>query len=107
PSGIEGCADQVGVGAIETTPLERITAAAGVAAMAWLGVNWILALTHTLKRTTLLCAAAIFAVVAAILLWRHVRLPKPDSFSLIVCIPIALWIVYVLWRGVVLPPDNH
>ena len=75
--------------------------------MAWLGVNWILALTHALTRTTLLGAAAIFAVAAAILLWRYVRLPKPDPFSLIVCLPIALWIVYVLWRGVVLPPDNH
>src|SRR5205085_7521418 len=107
PSGIEGNADEVGVGAIDSTPLERITAAAVIGAALWLGVNWILALTHTLTRATLLCASVILVITAVVLLWRRFRLPKPDWFAVIVCIPIALWIVFVLWRGVVLPPDNH
>jgi len=97
----------VGVGAIETTPLERITAAAVIAAMSWIGINWLLALTHTLTRITLLCAGAVLIVGASMLLLRHWRLPRTQPFTVLVLIPIALWIVYVLWRGAVLPPDNH
>ena len=97
----------MGVGAIEATPLERATAAIVAGAMFWLGINWILALTHTLTRATLLVAAIAFVIAGVVLLWRHRRLPRLDPFTIAVCIPIALWIVYVLWRGVVLPPDNH
>jgi hypothetical protein len=94
----------------ETTPLERITAAAVTGAMLWLGLNWILALTHTLTRTALLCVGGAFVMMAVVFLavhWRRSNPKPPDLTSLAACIPIALWIVYILWRGVVLPPDNH
>jgi hypothetical protein len=98
----------MGVGSIdETTPLERIVAAVVVGAMLWLGMNWVLALTHTLTRVTLLCGASVLIVAAVILLWRRVSLPGIDPFAVAVCVPIALWVAYVLWRGLVLPPDNH
>src|SRR5262249_35671983 len=69
---IKGGADQVGVGAIEeTTPLERLTAAAVIGLMAWIGVNWILALTHTLTRPFLLVVLAIFVVAAIVAVWKN------------------------------------
>ncbi|HUJ15646.1 MAG TPA: hypothetical protein VL284_17800 [Thermoanaerobaculia bacterium] len=97
----------MGVGPIETTPLERMTAAAVIAIGSWIGINWILALTHTLTRTTLSIALALFVIAAIVLLWKYLRLPAPDPFALLVCIPIVVWIAFVLWRGALLPPDNH
>ena len=91
----------------QTTPLERLTAAAVAGAMLWLGVNWLLALTHTLTRASLLIAAVACMIAALILIRRNFALPRAGVFALIVCLPIVLWIAYVLWRGFVLPPDNH
>ena len=97
----------MGVGAIETTPLERVTAAIVIGAGSWIGVNWILALTHTFTRATLLIALAMFVIAAVILLPRYFRLPKASLFTIAVLIPLALWVAFVCWRGVLLPPDNH
>jgi len=91
----------------ETTLLERITAAAVAGAMLWIGLNWLLALTHTLTRLALIGAASGFVIAALLLLRKPLRFPKVDVFALVICIPIILWIAYVLWRGVILPPDNH
>ena len=90
-----------------TTSLERISAAAAAGAMLWFAINWLLALTHALTQATLSFAAIMFVIAALLMVARGVRLPKPDRFALVACVPIALWIVYVLWRGMVLPPDNH
>jgi len=90
----------------EARPLERITAAAVGGFMLWIGFNWLLALTHALTRVTL--SVALVAVAApAVFALRRVRIPKLDPFTLLLLVPIALWVVYVLWRGVILPPDNH
>ena len=91
----------------EVTPLENLTAGATLGAAFWLALNWALALTHALTRATLFGAAAIIVIAAVALWWKSLAKPKIDAFALVVCLPIALWIVYVLWRGVVLPPDNH
>jgi len=99
----------VGVGAIndETTPLERLTAAAVIGAMLWIGANWILALTHTLTRPALVVVSLLFIGGAIVALWKYRPKPTVDVFTVAVLIPIAIWIVFVLWRGVLLPPDNH
>jgi len=90
----------------DARPLERITAVAVVGFMLWIGVNWVLALTHTLTRTMLSIAIVAFIAVSLFAL-RRLRLPKIDTFTLVMLVPIALWIAYILWRGVILPPDNH
>src|SRR2546430_13801311 len=109
PSGIEGGANQVGVGAIdeEMTPLERVTAAAVAGLALWIAVNWVLALTHTLNRVTLSIAAFLFAIAALVAIWRSFSIPRPNFWTIAALIPMAIWICYVLWRGVILPPDNH
>ncbi|MDQ6802395.1 MAG: hypothetical protein M3041_16370 [Acidobacteriota bacterium] len=88
-------------------PLERMTAYAVVGLMLWIAINWILALTHALTRVTLSIAAAVFVIAAVIFLWRRIRLPRLDPVTIAVLIPVAIWLCYVLWRGVILPPDNH
>ena len=99
----------MGVSAIdeEMTPLERVTAGAVVGLTLWIAVNWILALSHILTRLTLSIAAVAFVGAAVFLLWRRLRFPRFDPWTIAVLVPIAIWICYVLWRGVILPPDNH
>jgi hypothetical protein len=100
-----------GEGAFQETPtLERITAAAVIGAMLWLAANWLLALTHMLSRTALLCTGGMFIVAAIVLLpgvLRHLRVAVPDGIAALALVVICLWIVYILWRSVILPPDNH
>jgi hypothetical protein len=86
-----------------TTPLELASVSALFGAALWLAVNWALALTHTLTRPPLLVAAAAFVLFAAVDAFRNLRVKR----SSLLLIPIALWVVYVLWRGSVLPPDSH
>ena len=59
-----------------------------------------------LNRATLSIAGAVF-VIAAVVFWRRIRPPRLDPVAIAVLIPVAIWLCYVLWRGVILPPDNH
>lgn len=98
----------MGIGALDqTTALERLTAFAAAAIASWIGINWLLALTHTFTRGALFAALAVFLIAAAVVLVRGLQWPRPGIVTIAACIPIALWIAYVLWRGIVLPPDNH
>lgn len=92
----------------ETTPCERAFAGAILGLALWLAVDWLLALTHTLTRTWLIGAAGVFVVTAAIVVVRTpIRRPRLDALSIAVLVPVALWLVFILWRGSVVPTDNH
>ena len=84
----------------QTTPLERLTAAAVAGAMVWLGVNWLLALTHTLTRASLLIAAVACMIAALILIRRNVVRNRGWLYFIIVCICLAISASYELleWR---------
>jgi hypothetical protein len=88
-------------------PLERLTAFAVSGLMLWIAINWILALTHTMTRPVLLCVFVLFVAGAIVILWREWSLPRLDPLTIAVLLPVVIWICYVLWRGVILPPDNH
>jgi len=97
----------------DTTPLELCAAGAILGFSFWIAVNWALALMHLLTRTALFTAA--LTVVAAALIIVAIRLrssalprlPMPSSVWLLALVPIGAWLLYVLWRGAVLPPDSH
>ena len=92
----------------ETTPCERAFAGAILGLALWLAVDWVLALTHTLTRMGLIGAAAGFIVTAAIAVVRtRIRRPRLDALSIAVLVPVALWLAFILWRGSVLPTNNH
>lgn len=92
----------------ETTPCERAFAGAMLGLALWLAVNWILALSHTFTRPSLIGAAAGFILAAAVAVLRMgIRRPRLDVFLLVVLVPVALWLAFILWRGTVLPPDSH
>jgi len=92
----------------ETAPLERASYAFLLGISLWLAVNWALALTGTFTRATILTAAIAFIVAAAAIAYRELRgvTVHPSAWALAL-IPIGLWVVFILWRGSVVPPDSH
>jgi hypothetical protein len=81
---------------------ERFLSGAITGIALWITANWILALTHMLTRGSLLVVLAALAIAA--LVWRpQFSLPR---LSFLV-IPIALWTLFALWKGAVLPPQSH
>jgi hypothetical protein len=91
---------------------ERVVASAIIGIASWLAVLWLLAITHQLNRRNLIAAVIPFAVVA---LWeigalwqvRRLRLPRITRWTAAVALPILLWVVFILWRSAVVPPQNH
>ena len=85
---------------------ERVVASAIIGIASWLAVLWLLAISHQLTRRNLIAAVVPFAVVA---LWElhRVRLPRVSRWTAAAALPIALWVVFILWRSTVVPPQNH
>lgn len=96
-------------GVEEWEPLELVTAGSAIGLFLWLAASWILAYTHLLVRPALLGVAALSCIAAAFLVIRHRRVLRIEwsPGSILLLLPLILWIAYVLWRGVVLPPANH
>jgi hypothetical protein len=95
---------------LQTPPVELLAAGTVIGFSLWLAVNWTLALTHQLTRPTLFGAALLFVLIAILSLFprkMRITMPRPSLIWLIALIPIGSWTAYVLWRGTVLPPDNH
>ncbi len=97
-------------GVEEWEPLELVAAGSVMGLFLWLAASWALAFTHLLVRPALLGVAALFCVAAVFLAIRHRRAAVRIQWSpgsILLLLPLILWIAYVLWRGVVLPPANH
>jgi hypothetical protein len=94
---------------------ESATAAGLVALALWVGVNWLLAGLHALRRGPLL-ACTILAAVAGVL--GHARLPArgplgdpglrtPRILAVVALTPLLVWVGFILWRGWLLPVLNY
>lgn len=100
-------------GAADTGPLELLTAGTLIGVSTWIGISWTLALTHTLRRLPLWLCVAVLLASAAIIIARRVRtfappqLTRESVFALLFLLPLFLWLIYILWRGVVLPVASH
>ena len=100
-------------GAADTGFIELLLAGSLVGLSGWLSINWILALTHTLTAPPLwtcvgvLVAAAVAIIVRRAALLAGKQIPTEVATALMFLVPLALWIVYILWRGLVLPVASH
>ena len=96
-------------------PLELWNAAWTIGSALWIASVWLLALLHVLDRPAMLArtAAVVIAAVIAFLLRTRGRIANPelDQDALrryaLPLLPIALWIVFVLWRSAIVPPASH
>jgi hypothetical protein len=88
----------------EAGPAERALAAAVVGLAIWLAANWLLAIAHLFVRPALITVAVLMALVAAVL---RPRFGLALGRGLGLGIPIALWTLFALWKGFVLPPQTH
>ena len=97
--------------------MERVTLAAVAGLSVWLGSSWILALTGTLTRAAVLARLAVLAAVLLVVAYRrredllrflHGRhLPPHSAWTAVAFLPLLLWIVFILWRGAIIPPVSH
>jgi hypothetical protein len=87
-------------------PFERAAAGLVIGAAMWIGANWLLAIPHLLTFTTLAIVTGAFAAAAAATLYLRrftIRLTKKSLAML----PIGAWMVFILWRGAIVPPLSH
>jgi hypothetical protein len=85
------------------TPAERVVSGAVVGLAIWLAANWILAVTHLFTRPALIGVVIAMAIVAIVLRSSFFVLRRPS----LLLIPLALWTLFALWKGSVLPPQSH
>lgn len=90
---------------------ERFFAAIFFGSVCWLATTWAFALAHWLDGPILILRTAAVLLLALLLLFRSdVAALVPDRLHrewLVVLLPVAAWVSFVLWRGVVVPPLNH
>ena len=100
-------------GAADTGFIELLLAGSLVGISGWLSINWILALTHTLTAPPLWTCVCVLVIAAAAIIVRRAALlagkqiPNELAKALLFLVPLALWIAYILWRGLVLPVASH
>ncbi|MFL6244834.1 MAG: ArnT family glycosyltransferase [Thermoanaerobaculia bacterium] len=102
----------------EPNPLdlsERLLYAAVLGVTLWQASIWALALCHALTRNALIVRTAIFVIAAIVLMGRrlsrerdrwNVDLTRDAVVALLPYVPIALWVQFAAWRGMVAPPAN-
>lgn len=100
-------------GAAGTSLLELITAGGVTGLAAWLAVNWLLALSHALVPAALWISVGALLVTTAVLVIRRAQAVRRIEIGsghlgwLVFLVPLGLWLVFILWRGAVLPPASH
>ena len=101
----------------EITPIERVCYASVIGLAGWLATLWAAALLHVMTREVLLARTAVAAAATALLWWRrrtpihlsrelHIA-PRTLLILAVGLLPIILWSGFMLWRGMVLPPDSY
>lgn len=96
-------------------PLERMVLAATAGTTIWIGTSWILSLTGTFTRPLLIVRLGLVALIVCLIAFRrreklpplHSRLPTAAAWIVVAFLPMMVWIVFMLWRGAVIPPVSH
>src|SRR6266540_1475925 len=97
---------------------ERVCYGAVIGTVAWLASDWLLALTNqfvkaaVVVRTIGLLVAIVGLerkrVAAIVEALRRTRTHSPEVIvSSLSLFPLLLWVIFILWRGVVIPPFTH
>ena len=96
---------------------ERASYSGLIAVLLWIGTLWITAISHIMTAPVLLARTAIAGGIA-LWLWRlrtkGTERAAPHSVPgataatiLLVAVPLVIWSVFILWRGVIIPPVSH
>jgi|GEM_PF-776969 len=93
-------------GAEEEGPFERAAASVVIGVAMWIAANWILAITHLLTFTSLMIVTAAFATAAVATLYLR-RFTIRFTTKSVAILPIVLWVIFILWRGAIVPPLSH
>lgn len=93
-------------------PWERAASISVITLFVLIAINWSLSWLGLLDRVPLLVAAAILAVPSAVFLARSnalafARTDVREASTLLFLSPLLVWIVFVLWRGAVVPVLSH
>jgi hypothetical protein len=91
---------------VELERAEEALSAIVLGMACWMAATWLLALTGTLTRASVLSLSALFVIAAGFGV-RHLTPPRFSARMLLFGTPLAAWIGYILWRGWLLPPSNH
>jgi hypothetical protein len=101
------------VEAEELMPLERVAAVITIGFALWLASIWVLAIPHLYVRPLILLRTSLAVTVAiALCIMRRTALPRPTITSQtlligIASLPIVFWVIWILWRGWLVPPLSH
>jgi 4-amino-4-deoxy-L-arabinose transferase-like glycosyltransferase len=99
-----------------TQPARRWERWASIAILAFvigIALSWLLSWIHLLDRVPLLIGALAIGLSGALVLYRRGAFrgaAKPiqiSAWSVIPLLPLLVWIVFVLWRGSILPVLSH
>ena len=97
----------------EAGPFERTTYASALGIALWIASIWMLSFAHLLTQPMVIGRTAVAAVVAY-WLWQGRWAARPPATGvppiavIILCaVPVALWLLFILYRGAVLPPVSH
>ncbi len=87
---------------------ESMTYTAVIGLTAWLASLWSIALLHAMTEAVLVGrTVAALVVGVALAVKRGARRIEWNTFTVAVWSVIAMWIVFILWRGWLLPPVSH
>jgi hypothetical protein len=96
--------------------LDMLCATSVCAIAVWVATSWALAVAGLLRAVPLTAAGVLEAAIGVGWLVRS-RRSSPRSYrmmghgtlvaTIVALAPVALWIAFVTWRGMVLPPYNH
>jgi hypothetical protein len=98
-------------------PFERASYSGLIAVLLWIGTLWITAIAHIMTAPVLVGRTVIVAAAALGMWWlrrKGILRTAPPSVPgvtaatiLLVAVPLVIWSVFILWRGVIIPPVSH
>jgi hypothetical protein len=102
----------------ESGPFERACGAVSIGALLWVASAWLIALLHLLDRPATILRTVVVLAVAIALFVRRTRGRSPSTGSheiapetlvafLIPAIPFAIWLGWIVWRSMLIPPLSH
>src|SRR5688500_12396179 len=87
---------------------ERATYASVTALALWLASLWALALLHLMTQSMLLARTVVVLIIAVLLFARRRSASIPvDWREKALWIVVIPWVIFIAWRGWLLPPVNH
>lgn len=94
-----------------TGPWERAASVAVLTFAITIAINWSLSWLGRIDRFPLLITAIALAIPSAVYLWRQkvfssAQHQVPGS-AVAYLVPLIFWVVFVLWRGAIVPVLNH